>query len=111
MSDIQRSIPRNPPQTGDAFDAAREEADYIAKINLALDSVRAEMLRGRRKHGPRAFASHHEGYSVLAEEFREFEADVFADRISGEAQTEAIQIAAMAVRFVVDIPERLRADD
>lgn len=52
------------------------------------------------------FNSAHEGYGVLAEEFRELEEHVFTNqkrRDLAEMRKEAIQVAAMALRFAMDV--------
>lgn len=66
----------------------------------ALREVRAEVMRATEKFPP--FNSAHEGYAVLAEEVDELWDDVKANRPK-QAVDEAIQVAAMAVRFIVDI--------
>lgn len=53
-----------------------------------------------------AMNSAHEGYGVLMEEVRELEAHVFTNqkrRDLAEMRAEAIQVAAMAIRFVHDV--------
>ena len=52
------------------------------------------------------FNSPHEGYAVILEEVRELEREVFkhpSERDIKHMRAEARQIAAMAVRFMVDI--------
>ncbi|HWE72621.1 MAG TPA: hypothetical protein VG328_05625 [Stellaceae bacterium] len=52
------------------------------------------------------WASAHEGYGVLTEEYRELETHVFTkqkNRDLAAMRKEAIQLAAMAIRFVHDI--------
>ena len=52
------------------------------------------------------FNSAHEGYAVILEEVRELEAEVFENRkfrSLKRMRVEAIQIAAMAIRFIEDI--------
>jgi NTP pyrophosphatase (non-canonical NTP hydrolase) len=65
-----------------------------------LDQVRAEIGRAVEKF-PK-FNSHHEGYAVLLEEVDELWDEVRANNHSN-ARSEAIQVAAMAVRFIVDL--------
>jgi hypothetical protein len=62
--------------------------------------VLAEFDKATAKFG--AFNSGHEGYAVIAEEVDELWDDVKANRIDA-ACAEAIQVAAMAIRFVVDM--------
>lgn len=68
----------------------------------ALDEVFAEVKRSLDKHG--GFRSGHEGYAVLKEEVDELWDEIKNDNSGGvEARTEAIQIAAMAVKYAVYI--------
>ena len=61
--------------------------------------VEVELIEATRKFGP--MASTHEGIAVIREEYLELEKEVFHG--TPEAQRdEAIQLAAMAVRFLVD---------
>lgn len=71
---------------------------HMTKLALAL--VEDECARATRKHGP--MRSHHEAFAVLKEEVDELWADVMRDR-HGDASREAIQVAAMAVRMLVDV--------
>jgi hypothetical protein len=53
-----------------------------------------------------SFNSPHEGYAVIAEELDELWDEVKANRGRTEAaQQEAIQVAAMALRYVLDLAE------
>ena len=92
-----------PTPPGHANGAEYDGAELIKRIDFVLDQVRAELLRAKAKH-PGKLASPHEGYAILAEEVDELWDDVKADRKAGEAHKEAIQVAAMAVRFVMEIP-------
>jgi hypothetical protein len=65
-----------------------------AALKAAMELERATAL-----HGP--FASPHEAYAVLKEEVDELWDDIKANRIE-EARLEAIQVAAMALRFLVE---------
>jgi hypothetical protein len=65
-----------------------------------LASVGVELQRATAKFGP--FNSAHEGYAVIAEELDELWGDVKANRLDA-ALREAVQVAAMAVRFIVDL--------
>jgi NTP pyrophosphatase (non-canonical NTP hydrolase) len=70
-----------------------------------LREVEAELRRARTKF-PGRFASAHEGYAVLAEEVDELWEHVKRRREARnreEMRAEAIQCAAMAVRFAADI--------
>lgn len=70
-----------------------ERAEHVLKLVLA------EVSRATRRYG--AFNSSHEGYGVLQEEVDELWDDIKKNRAE-HAGEEAIQVAAMAVRFVVD---------
>lgn len=60
-----------------------------------------ELARATEKFGP--FASGHEALAVIEEEFLEFRAAVFWG--SGDPRIEAIQLAAMALRYLRDCRE------
>lgn len=72
----------------------------IDRIDAALATVRAELIRATAKFG--AFKSAHEGYAVLLEEVDELWDEVKANNKS-LAREECVQVAAMAVRFLVDV--------
>lgn len=69
-------------------------------LDLALAEVRAEVVRAIEKYP--TFNSAHEGYAVIAEEL-----DELWDEVKGNgpvrARKEAVQVAAMAIRFMTDI--------
>lgn len=69
----------------------------------AVDLARAELLRATEKFG--RFASAHEGYAVILEEMDELWAEIKAKDgySSGRLRKEAIQVAAMALRFLIDL--------
>lgn len=73
------------------------------------EEVVDELDRARWKFGP--MAGPHEGWAVIREEVDELWEDVKANRGRGpEARKEAIQIAAMAMRYVLDVSEVHHAD-
>lgn len=79
----------------------------MAKIDKVLALVRTEVERAIQKHKGK-FNSPHEGHSVIAEELDELWDEVKADR--GRQQSgfyEAIQTAAMGIRYVVDLDTSL----
>lgn len=80
----------------------------MAKVYArALRDVGKELDRAIRKY-PR-FQSAHEGIAVLREEYLELETEVFKrpkKRRNGKMREEAIQTAAMALRFVMDVTDR-----
>jgi hypothetical protein len=71
---------------------------------LAIQDVEDE-LDAAMTHWP-PMNSAHEGYGVLAEEFRELETIVFQkqkNRNLEDLRKEAKQVAAMAIRFMIEI--------
>jgi hypothetical protein len=68
----------------------------------AIEDVRRELARARGRFGP--MHSPHEGHAVIREEFEELWEHVRANTgRAGAARAEAIQLAAMALRYVVDV--------
>jgi hypothetical protein len=73
-----------------------------SRVERILREVEIELGRACRKFA--AMHSPHEGVSVIHEEFRELRDHVYGDTGRGrEAREEAIQLAAMAVRYVIDL--------
>ena len=75
----------------------------------AIVDVTAELSEARDNHG--RFASAHEGHSVIQEELRELEAWVFTKRQHRDhyrMRQEAIQLAAMALKFAADAERFVR---
>lgn len=82
----------------------------------SIDAVTTEVLHevARAKTTFLPFNSAHEGYAVLREEIDELWDEVKKNqRIRDKAtmRKEAIQCAAMAVRFVMDVCDQRRNDD
>ncbi len=76
-----------------------------AKIKRAGESALAE-LAAAYKAFPRPHASAHESFAVLLEETDELRAEVWkkqSHRDPIQLRKEAVQVAAMALRFLVDI--------
>ncbi len=71
-----------------------------------LNIVRDELVRARQKFP--AFNSGHEGWAVIREELDELWAEVRSNQStsgrSDRMHKEAVQVAAMALRFLVDMP-------
>ena len=66
--------------------------------------VYAEYERATSSYPP--FASAHEGLAVILEEYEELKDEVFKNpkkRDYNAMKREAIQVAAMAIRFLVDV--------
>jgi hypothetical protein len=71
------------------------------QIEIIMDVVRKECESAIEKFGP--FHSSHEGYAVIKEEVDKLW-DAIKGNLLNEIQgAEAIQVAAMAIRFVFDI--------
>ncbi|MEE9598195.1 MAG: hypothetical protein V3V96_15595 [Acidiferrobacterales bacterium] len=68
-----------------------------------MKNVMDELERATKLHGP--MRSPHEGYAVLKEEVDELWNEVKTDSDPKHMRLEAIQIAAMAMRFVLDITD------
>jgi hypothetical protein len=74
------------------------EAEAIALT--ARDELLRACRRFERMHSP------HEAIAVIHEEFRELRRHVYGNTgRSPEAMVEAIQLAAMALRYVLDLAE------
>lgn len=74
------------------------------KVQIIAHEVVLETLRALRKY--QAFHSAHEGYAVILEELDELKQEIWKKaeaRDLKKMEREAIQVAAMAVRFVVDL--------
>jgi hypothetical protein len=67
-----------------------------------FDAIHDEIARAKIKH-PGNFNSTHEGFAVLKEEFDELWDDVKADKDGETMKKEAIQVAAMAIRFIQEL--------
>lgn len=89
---IRPTITDAPTSTDDRF---------LSAIDEALAEVRAEVVRAMDRFP--AFASPHEGYAVLLEEVDELWNEVKASDNVALALMETVQVAAMAVRFAVDV--------
>ena len=73
-------------------------------LDAILADVRAEAFKAMAKHKP--INSAHEGYAVLLEEVDELWDEVKPDRGYQEsARKEAVQVAAMGVRYIYDLFE------
>ena len=74
------------------------------KREWAIDKVREEFHRAVTMHDP--FHTAHEGYAVILEELDELKAEIWKRkslRDNDQMIKEAIQVAAMALRFIVDV--------
>lgn len=78
--------------------------EFAAAPAKVVTEVDAELARAEAAHAP--MHSAHEGYAVLLEEFDELKAHVWTkqkNRDVAAMRKEAIEIAAMAIRFVKDV--------
>lgn len=82
------------------------------QIGLATNEVVDEVLRAKKLHGDKPFNSVHEGYAVLLEEVDELWDEVKKNPRKMEGgkkqhrelmRKEAVQVAAMAIRFVSEL--------
>lgn len=76
----------------------------IMLIEVALDEVRAELIRAYDNF-PVDFRSAHEGVAFIEEEFIEFRDAAYwpHKEETGDEEEEAMQLAAMCVRYLIDI--------
>ncbi|CAL9605982.1 hypothetical protein SUDANB95_05490 [Actinosynnema sp. ALI-1.44] len=72
----------------------------VEPIDHVLDLVRTELIDATQTHGP--ITSPHEGYAVIAEELDELWDAVKTDDPTAAAG-EAIQVAAMGARYLLDL--------
>ena len=78
---------------------------FEEKAEGILKNIVAELVIARR-HNPEKFNSPHEGYAVILEEMDELWDEIKrpkARRNYSAMAFEATQVAAMAIRFLVDI--------
>ena len=76
------------------------------KSQAAFTAVLNELNVATQLHGP--FNSAHEGYAVIKEELDELWDEIKlkrSERNPVNLREEAVQVAAMAIRFLVDIAE------
>lgn len=84
-------------------EVVRAHKAYVEAAKLVAGEVLEELARARAKF-PIDQASPHEGYAVLLEELDELWDEVKANHPerSERMRKEAIQVAAMAIRFVLE---------
>ena len=76
----------------------------IERLEGILHEIEEELYRALRKFPP--FASPHEGWAIIKEEEEELWDEIKRQhdvRSGNKMRREAIQVAAMAVRFVLDL--------
>ncbi len=77
---------------------------YELALNQAVCLVFNELEDATEKYG--AFASGHEGYAIIKEELEELWEEVKnhqKDGATGPLTDEAVQVAAMSLRFLMDV--------
>jgi len=80
------------------------------KRGTALKLVKDELRRATSDYG--TFASCHEGYAVILEELDELWAEIKANSgTTHRATSEAVQTAAMAIRYLMDLCEEPTAKE
>jgi hypothetical protein len=72
----------------------------IVDLQALLSDIREEVIRSTAKYRP--MRSAHEGYAILREEVDEMWDAIKANEL-WEARREALQVAAMAIRFLIDV--------
>ena len=73
-------------------------------MKTTIEAVFIEYDKAVNKFGP--FHSAHEGYAVLKEEVDELWDEVKAGQNKTRMRKEALQVAAMAIRFIQDICDK-----
>jgi hypothetical protein len=71
-----------------------------AKLSTIIQAVEDEVESAKEAFPP--FNSMHEGYAVIKEELDELWTEVKSQHLAN-ARFEAVQVAAMAVRFIFDL--------
>ena len=72
----------------------------MTKEEIALNEVISEYEQATQKFG--SFASTHEGYAIILEEVDELWTEIKQNSNKTTMRSEAVQIAAMGLRFMVD---------
>ena len=79
--------------------------DFEVRLDFILKQVREEVIRAASMHAQ--FASPHEGYAIIQEEVDELWEDIKKNKgTQPHAIIEAKQVAAMGVRYMMDIQPR-----
>ena len=75
--------------------------DYIETLFEIKNDVLDELERARVKHPD--YHSAHEGYAVILEELDELWDEIKRDGPKERMRSEAVQVAATAIRFIQDL--------
>lgn len=73
----------------------------LENLHRAWSAVNKELRRATDLYGP--MRSPHEGYAVLKEEVDELWDDIKTNAPTADQRKEAVQIAAMAIRYILDV--------
>ena len=80
----------------------RKDESEIPDLGTIVPEVLQELGRARAKFNP--FPSEHHGYAVLLEEVHELWEEVRSkDATPENVRAEAVQVAAMGIRFILDL--------
>lgn len=83
--------------------------DQYRQLKDVITDLQTEVYKAMHKHAP--MRSPHEGHSVIEEEFDELWDHVKADTgRTPAARKEALQLAAMAVRYIIDLIDTPKED-
>jgi len=97
-STAARSYDPGPQQSCPVSEPHISEVEAFSRVGIEVASARTQFA---------PFNSAHEGYAVLLEEVRELEQEVFKKyRDTRALRKEAVQVAAMAIRFLLDVDNR-----
>lgn len=82
------------------------KAQLSDEIDIVLGHLKTELMSAMTKHGP--MHGPHEGYSVILEELDELWDEVKKKGGGRDAlaEKEALQVAAMACRYILDVLDR-----
>ena len=81
----------------------KKQRDPYDHMDLVIEEILDELCFACEKFSK--FASQHEGYAILLEEVDELWTEVKANNVEN-ARKEAVQVAAMAIRFILDSDKR-----
>jgi len=111
---MEKKVKVKTKKKGTTKKTKKTDNDLLSKFGLYLDEapivedvmeeVEKELTRAVKMHGP--MHSAHEGWAVIKEEMDELWAEIMKKkelRNQENMREEAIQIAAMAARFVIDV--------
>ncbi len=73
----------------------------LPRLDKVLADVREEVVSATQMHRP--MCSRHDGWAVIFEELDELWDEIRANNRGPEERAEAIQVAAMGVRYILDL--------